>query len=191
MPSIRIHEKIGYEIGKKFNLSSYDYYLGLMAPDAVNLEGFASKEERWTSHRRKENRVEWRQELKKFYEEVKNIYPKEFLIGYCIHILTDIVYDDFFYLPVRDIIEKTTTREHSHEVMRKDMDYYSFREWENIRNILKQEKTSYDILNIKKDTLSKWKNKQLEYEVLENKSTYITEEVLRKLEQKVLEEIIK
>lgn len=46
MPSLIIHQKIGYEISKKLLLNSYDYYLGIIAPDAPNVDGFAPKVER-------------------------------------------------------------------------------------------------------------------------------------------------
>lgn len=101
MPSTTIHEKVGYEIGKKLNVTSYDYYLGLLAPDAPNLNGFAPKEERWPAHIRRKDLKEWRKALQNFYiSNIKN-YNKEFLLGYYIHILTDIIFDDYYYKDIR------------------------------------------------------------------------------------------
>ena len=97
MPSIIIHEKVGETIGKQLGIHSYDYYLGLLAPDAPNLEGFGSKEERWMAHQRRKDRDEWREAILKFYHQEKDHYPKDFIKGYYIHVLTDIVYDSFFY----------------------------------------------------------------------------------------------
>ena len=54
VPSIIIHEEVGYYLSDKINKNSYEYYLGILAPDAVNLEGFAEEKERWTSHIRKQ-----------------------------------------------------------------------------------------------------------------------------------------
>ena len=82
MPSISIQEKVGYEIGKILSISSYDYYLGLLAPDAPNLEGFASKEERWRAHQRRQDYHEWREALDRFYIQEKDHYPHDFLLGY-------------------------------------------------------------------------------------------------------------
>ena len=51
MPNIMIHEKVAYTIAKQIkDLDTKEFYLGALSPDAVNVNGFASKEERWTSH---------------------------------------------------------------------------------------------------------------------------------------------
>ena len=44
MPNIIIHEKVAYNISKKYkSLANAEFYLGALAPDAVNLNGFAPK----------------------------------------------------------------------------------------------------------------------------------------------------
>ena len=45
MPNTVIHEEVGYYLSSKLNKNSYEFYLGLMAPDAVNYEKFATKNE--------------------------------------------------------------------------------------------------------------------------------------------------
>ena len=97
MPNVMIHEEVGYFISKKINKKSYDYFLGLLAPDAPNTYGFGKKEDRWLAHQRKNDYNEWRNSLKEFYQKEKNNYPQNFLLGYITHILTDIIYDDYFY----------------------------------------------------------------------------------------------
>ena len=66
MPTINIHEKVGYDISKKMGFHSYDYFLGLLAPDAPNVDGFAPKEERWMAHQRRKDYDEWRASLHRF-----------------------------------------------------------------------------------------------------------------------------
>lgn len=161
MPSIMIHEKVGYDLSKKLHISSYDYYLGLLAPDAPNLNGFAPKEERWMAHQRKQDYEEWKQSLVQFYQKEKNNYSRDFLIGYAIHILTDIVYDDLLYLKIRERILKDYSMEEAHQVMGLDMEHYSFPEIHEIQNILSGSNQSYDILNITKDTMLLWKEKRM------------------------------
>ena len=190
MPNTMIHEKVGFEIGKRIHKNSYDYYLGLLAPDAPNLDGFAPKEERWRAHQRKKNRKEWRENLNFFYEKVKKEYPEDFLLGYYIHILTDIIYDDFLYDEVREEIEKTISHEEAHDAMREDMDKYYFEEIEEIRNCLKEQNKSYAILNISKEKLDMWKEKEVSVWKHSNTSRYITEKVVKKLEEKVYEELV-
>lgn len=79
MPSAIIHEKVGYLLRKKLNINSYDYYLGLIAPDSPNLNGFAPKDERWPAHVRRKELNEWREALFKFYLKNKESYNKDFL----------------------------------------------------------------------------------------------------------------
>ena len=45
-----------------------------MAPDSVNLEFFAPKEDRWTAHLRKRDLTDWRINLRKYYDKNKNNY---------------------------------------------------------------------------------------------------------------------
>ena len=189
MPTIMIHEEVGYYLSKELNISSYDFYLGLLAPDSPNLEGFAPKEERWQAHLRRYDYKEWRQALKEFYQKEKTNYPKDFLLGYIIHVLTDIIYDEFFYLKVREEIEKEYSRDDSHTIMRNDMSRYYFKEIEEITELLKNKNNSYDILNISKETLLKWKEKTISLFPKENTSIYQTKEIIQKLNQKVLEEL--
>ncbi|MBR3210890.1 MAG: hypothetical protein IKF71_03010 [Bacilli bacterium] len=190
MPTINIHEKVGYEIGKKVNLHSYDYYLGLLAPDAPNLKGFAPKEERWMAHQRREDYDDWRDALHRFYQQEKDHYPREFLLGYFIHILTDIVYDDFFYLKVREKILNDYSLEESHQVMRNDMEKYRFLEMSMIQDLLKKNHTSYDILNISSKELSLWKEKQISLFQKETSCDYITEDIINALVDEVYKELL-
>lgn len=191
MPNIMIHEKVGYEISKKIEINSNLYFLGLLAPDTPNLYGFGKKEERWMAHIRRSDLHEWRLSLQNFYQENKNNYPNDFLIGYFIHVLTDIVYDDFFYLKVREEIKRhNPTSNDLHNCMREDMDLYYFKEYEEIKQKLKQEKTEISILNITEDHLQKWKEKQINNPIQENKSLYITEKLIRELIEVVYQELL-
>ncbi len=191
MPNIMIHEKVGDYIGKQLNINSYDYYLGLMAPDAPNLEGFAPKEERWMAHQRRKDYDEWRKSIISFYQKEKENYPKDFLLGYYIHVLTDIVYDDYFYLEVRKEILKNYSLEESHQIMREDMNKYYFDEINTIKRILQEKEDSYNILNISKSLLIKWKEKEISTWINHNTSKYITEDVIHSLQVKVYEEVLK
>ena len=126
MPIISIHEEVAIRLAENNNkLDTKDFYLGVCAPDTVNLNGFAEKEKRWTSHQRKKDLNEWRNSLKEFYQKEKSNYPKNFLLGYITHILTDIIYDDYFYDDVKkQIINDNNSNNDPHELMGKDMEYY-------------------------------------------------------------------
>ncbi len=88
MPTAAIHEEVTYLITRKYSkLDTSDFYLGVIAPDSINLEGFAPKEIRWTSHLRAKNLDIWLENVKEFYQNNKNNYNEYFLLGYILHII--------------------------------------------------------------------------------------------------------
>ena len=192
MPNIRIHEEVAYIYTR--NHKEYDnkyFYLGVLAPDSPNLEGFAPKVERWTAHQRDKDYDEWERKIKKFYIENKDKYNKYFIFGYLFHVITDIVYDRDIYLDVRKIIMKdNVSLEDSHNVMRKDMDYYgtNFKEFDYIKNKLLELDEYYDILNITKEKLEAWTKLNLE-EQEKKQPKYINIEIIDKLAKKVEKEL--
>ena len=190
MPNVMIHEEVGYYLSKIINKNSYNYYLGLLAPDSPNTYGFGKKEDRWLAHQRRREYNEWRNSLKEFYNQEKNNYNEDFLLGYYIHILTDIIYDDFLYLKVREeILKDGYSLEESHDIMRNDMDKYYFNEIEEIKNILSKENETFEINGINKELMSKWKDKVLEEFTNKNESIYITKELINTLNELVYKEV--
>ena len=193
MPEIVIHEKVAYELAKLNDLYSRDFFLGNMAPDSVNFLGFAPKEERWTSHVREKDRILWRKKLKDFYDKVKGNYPKEFILGYVTHILTDIVHDDYLYLKQRKEIKRdhNCDNDEAHLLLRDDMEKYRFNEWPEIIEVLKKNNNYYEILNINRELEEKWLNKKILEYLDNNKSIYQTEEDINALILLVNEELKK
>lgn len=190
MPNVMIHEEVGYFLSNKLNKNSYNYYLGLLAPDSPNTYGFGKKEDRWLAHQRRKDYNEWRNSLKEFYNQEKNNYNEDFLLGYYIHILTDIIYDDYLYLKVREeILKDGYSLEESHDIMRNDMDKYYFNEIEEIKNILSKENETFEINGISKELMSKWKDKVLEEFTNKNESIYITKELINTLNELVYKEV--
>ena len=190
MPNVMIHEEVGYFLSNKLNKNSYNYYLGLLAPDSPNTYGFGKKEDRWLAHQRRKDYNEWRNSLKEFYNQEKNNYNEDFLLGYYIHILTDIIYDDFLYLKVREeILKDGYSLEESHDIMRNDMDKYYFNEIEEVKNILSKENETFEINGINKELMSKWKDKVLEEYTNKNESIYITKELINTLNELVYKEV--
>ena len=100
-------------------------------------------------------------------------------MGYYIHILTDIIYDDFLYLKVREeILKDNHSLEESHDIMRTDMDKYYFNEIEEIKDILNKDNVTYEINGISKELMSEWKEKVLKGLNNKNESIYITQEII-------------
>ena len=195
MPTVLIHEEIAYNIAKKYKqLDNKDFYLGALAPDTVNLNGFASKEERWNSHLRNENLDTWLENVKKFYNENKDKYNKYFLLGYVLHIITDIVHDKYFYQDIRTAMTKNNINEDDqHPLLRKYMlEYGCLDENNQIReyiNDLLKEHTGYNIKNISKEDLIAWKSKCFSnYNEKVHPNNYITKNHIKELSKKTEEE---
>lgn len=190
MPTTMIHEKIAYDLARKHpELDTSDFYLGILAPDTPNLHGFAPKEMRWTSHLRDSDLSIWKDNIKKFYKET-SIYPKNFLIGYYLHIYTDIIVDEKFYLPVTSkIIEKD-----SHQRYLLDMDYYAHnlkesKFFKEIKSKL-EETSSYDIRNISAKDLTLFKEQFLSKTYPNEEPKYITDELIKEIDSEIEKEYL-
>ena len=68
----------------------------------------------------------YRINLKDFYLKEKTNYPRNFILGYITHILTDIIFDESFYLDITDkMLNDNISNEETHNLMRKDMENYA------------------------------------------------------------------
>ncbi|MGN1355424.1 MAG: hypothetical protein ACI4WP_02025 [Bacilli bacterium] len=195
MPNIFIHEKVAYNIAKENKyLDTPNFYLGVLTPDAVNLNGFAPKEERWTSHLRDKNLSTWRQNIIDFYNKEKSNYASYFLDGYLIHILTDIIFDDYFYSNVIDLIKKDHKDiEDAHPLLLKSMnDYAIVNKDDKLVGHIKEKLNnadSFNIRNISKEQLLSWSKKQLNYnESSSITNPYITDDLIEKITTQVSKE---
>ena len=192
MPNFVIHEKVGYDIGNMYNLHSYNYYLGLLAPDSNKIRVLLNDKDRYNSHVRDRDYKKWRLLLKSFYLDNIDNYDSDFLMGYVIHILTDIVYDEFFYNKVISRMKKDCICTSSyHDSMFMDMDNYYFKEMYGIKDILKNGSLSYDVLDIKKDEMKRWKLLQISRIKYNNSCYYIDNVTIKDIEDRVNEELIK
>lgn len=96
MPGSIVHLKTAFELVEingidKSNLPNY--LLGAIAPDSVNLNGHAPKDIRWRTHHRNKDIKVWYNMVVDFYNENKTRYDINFLKGYVVHLLTDILWD--------------------------------------------------------------------------------------------------
>ena len=97
MPSILFHEFVRYRIAEKYEkFDTNNFYLGLMVPDSVNAYGFASKEDRWRTHRRDADLDVWQKNIIDFFYENKGKVEESYLVGYVVHVLTDIACDRIY-----------------------------------------------------------------------------------------------
>lgn len=73
------------------------FYLGCIAPDGVNVDGFAEKAVRWQAHLRDADLARWAEKIAAYYREQLGRYPESLLLGYLAHCLTDVVWDAFYH----------------------------------------------------------------------------------------------
>ena len=158
MPSSNIHLKVAYELNKRLNINSIDFIVGNIAPDAVNINGFAPREERWTAHLRDKDLDTWIENAKTFYKQNEGKIDNDFLLGYTSHLLTDVLHDKYLYMNQKEQILKDTkcNIEDAHDILREDMNNYSFKEFYEIKDSLLEYENRYEILNIDKEKLNKW-----------------------------------
>lgn len=97
MPSSMIHLNIAYSIGKKARVKKDDMpslILGSVSPDAVNTGVIqAPKEIRYPAHLRDRDLKIWESNVFEYAKSCK-VADKAFLLGFMIHILTDIKWDE-------------------------------------------------------------------------------------------------
>lgn len=106
MASIMIHLQAAHRLlqpggllcGKIIHPSNY--YLGVIAPDSVNLDGFAEKEIRWSAHLRAKTPKEWYQNIGTFYQKQQDKSDHDLLLGYIIHNITDAAFDETLHNPI-------------------------------------------------------------------------------------------
>ena len=162
MPTPIIHLKIGYEYAKKYK--QYDnaqFYLGLIAPDAINLHGFAEKEKRWSAHIRDKDLKIWKSNITNFYMQNKENFDNNYIYGYLFHVLTDIYFDEKNPTSLFPKIESKVGKEKIREEYKNQMDLYERSqlntEWcKNVENELKNSKAE-TINNIEKYNIEQWK----------------------------------
>lgn len=97
MPSISVHLTIAAHMAERLGIKDLpSYFLGNIAPDAVNADGFASAEKRYSAHIRSKDYAVWKQNIKSYKAEHEAAYEKnaDFFKGFLLHLYTDIAWDE-------------------------------------------------------------------------------------------------
>lgn len=168
MPTSLFHLNVSKKIAEKHQ--KYDtpnFYIGTIAPDAVNLNGFAEKSIRWAAHKRAKNLDEWKQNIIGFYNQEKNNFKEDYLLGYVVHVLTDIVADELYYQDglYEDIVKNRTSEDKAFGFFKDQIQVYENSQlneewWKDVKEKLKSAE-AYEINNITKSEIYGWKDKVL------------------------------
>lgn len=98
MPSAPIHLQVAMLVCDRLSVKDMpQFLLGSVAPDSVNLEGFAPKEVRYMAHARSISLSEWKKSAGELYSTLPKENPSQqsFALGVLTHIMTDILWDEF------------------------------------------------------------------------------------------------
>lgn len=169
MPTSLFHLNVSRKIAEKYSkLDTPNFYLGTIAPDAVNLNGFAEKSIRWSAHKRSKDLDEWKENIIEFYKQEKNNFAEDYLIGYVVHVLTDIIADKLYYEDglYQDIIKNRTTEDKAFKFFKDQIEVYENSQlnenwWKDVKDKLKNCE-GYKINNISKEEICGWRDKILD-----------------------------
>lgn len=95
MPSTMIHLLTGLAFTHSSNMvkDKSQFFLGCIAPDAVNVYGFAPKEIRTKAHLRSPDLEVWTQNAIDFYTDNQGKIQNDLLLGYVLHAFCDLSWD--------------------------------------------------------------------------------------------------
>ncbi|WP_124100155.1 zinc dependent phospholipase C family protein [Ruminococcus sp. Marseille-P6503] len=94
MPSVCVHLMTACILKDRLDIiSESDFYLGSIAPDAVNLNGFAEERVRYAAHLRSKDYGAWKKNIADYYKSAAN-RRGDFLKGFFLHLYTDIAWDE-------------------------------------------------------------------------------------------------
>ena len=97
MPSSVVHLFVAEKLADFFEIkNTAQFYLGAISPDAVNLEGFADQNTRYSAHIRSRDVSVWLENIRNFISENAGNYcnERDFFKGFVVHLLTDIAWDE-------------------------------------------------------------------------------------------------
>lgn len=146
MPSSVVHLFVAEKLVDFLEIKNKpQFFLGAISPDAVNLEGFADQNTRYTAHIRSRNVSQWLLNIKNFINEKEKDYISEadFFKGFILHLITDIAWDEavqpelFEGLIKAGLDEETLGREKWNELYRFNGQLMADSLWGKIRNHLK------------------------------------------------------
>ncbi len=115
MPSIAVHLCVSSMLAERLEIVSLeDFFLGSIAPDSVNVNGFASQEQRYSAHIRSRDVSIWLKNIEAFKAESKSRISerKDLCSGFLLHLYTDIAWDEtvqpelFDYLRSKGVAEE-------------------------------------------------------------------------------------
>jgi hypothetical protein len=152
MPLPMVHFKTAYSVLSKTGAADIDqplFYIGSLAPDSVHSRQNYTLADRSYSHFKSKDVSQWFENINRFLLEYKTSSDFSFYLGYAVHIMTDIIWEEKVfkrflqsYQKIKDSVFINERQAYIKEVCYLDMQIYNteinFRN--EIRSYLKQAK---------------------------------------------------
>lgn len=201
MPSSLYHLNVAYLIAQADkSLFTPEYFLGAIAPDCVNLNGFAPKNIRWQAHNRAANLDEWEENVYKLYKKEKygaidSVQFNNFLLGFVVHIFTDIQADRIEEKLRATMMHKYPDYPDEYKLYSNQIKLYEYSQldsdwWKNTVSQLSVA-LAFSVNSLKSSDVFDWRNKVLSDYKKSQRCEYdlITPEIIQKVAWNVLDKI--
>lgn len=172
MPLPMVHLAVAreYAKGKSDLISCPEYYLGSISPDAIHMRANAQKSDKKITHLSAEDGESWKANVTGFISRSKDKSDYNFILGYGIHILTDIIWNETLFREFKQKYEndpvpiQEMTWAYYNDTDKLDFDMYREFEWrEEIWELLKKAKSVGIDGILSSDEIEAWKYRTLHW----------------------------
>lgn len=194
MPSIAVHFAVAARLAERLGITDLpSYCLGVIAPDSVNADGFASAEARYGAHIRSGDYDEWKANIIRYSAEHTADYAgdPDFFKGFLLHLYTDIAWDEevqpelFAYLRSRGTAESELNSEKWNELRGFDSVLSKSPEYKQSIGYLRQAKPT-SVTTVSPEQMEKWQRKIVALEYPYPPAEFLNEEHIERTAEKAL-----
>lgn len=99
MPLPMVHLAVAVEYAKNYPslINCPEFFLGSITPDAIHMRKGTNREDKGVTHLRTEEVELWKRNILDFHRKNKDNKDYNLLLGYSIHIFTDIIWHETLY----------------------------------------------------------------------------------------------
>lgn len=194
MPSIAVHFAVAARLADKLGIADFpSYCLGVIAPDSVNTDGFASAEVRYGAHIRSADYGEWKANIARYRTEYESDYEKDpdFFKGFLLHLYTDIAWDEvvqpelFDYLRSRGVAESDLNAEKWNELRGFDSVLSESPEYRQAIGYLRQAQPT-TVTTVSPGQMESWQRKIIALEYPYPPAEFLNEKHIEKTAERAL-----
>lgn len=189
MPLPMIHLSVAINIERKMKLEKSPlFFLGSISPDAIHMRSGAGRDDKQKTHCIGETRDKTLDNVREMLRHAKSLNEgdlRTFILGYCAHILTDVVWADTVWKDYLNKLAQTDLQVNPKVLYYRETDYIDFKifresPWrENIWNKLSMTKSPDYMDLLTSEEIEKWKIRTLEWFEDEDKDPKIPPQFIK------------